>query len=146
MRRTEYATDSYDIATRTACQVMQDAVYTCNRQTFGHTVAQVLTNHNIGSVPVVEDDMTLVGLISEFDLLQAMTAGKDLRQVTAEDIMTREVVTVKEEMPIMEVARLLQEHHLIRVPVVRERKLVGIVARRDILFGYVKAVANYWWP
>lgn len=146
MRRSEYLTQSCDVATLTACQAMEGAIYTCNPKTSGFTVAQMLTEHNFGSVPVVEDDRTLVGLVSEFDLLKAMTAGKDLRQVTADDIMTREVVTVREEAPIMEVIRLLQEHHLIRVPVVRERKLVGIVARRDILFGYVRAVAHYWYP
>jgi CBS domain-containing protein len=58
--------------------------------------------------------------------------------------MTREVVTTTEDTPLMNLIHLLQERHLIRVPVVKAQKLVGMVARRDIVFAYVKARAVYW--
>jgi CBS domain-containing protein len=75
-----------------------------------------------------------------------MTDGKDLRKVAAADIMTpqEKLVTVTEDTPVMDLIRILQESHLIRVPVVKGKTLVGIVARRDIVFGYVRAVAYYW--
>jgi CBS domain-containing protein len=60
------------------------------------------------------------------------------------EIMTREVVTATEDMPVMDLIQLLQDRLLIRVPVVRGKTLVGVVARRDIVFGYVKALAKYW--
>ncbi len=82
--------------------------------------------------------------MSEFDLLHALQGGKELREIRAADVMTREVVTVPEDMPLMDLVQLLQDRHLIRVPVVQGRTLIGIVARRDILFGYVKATAKYW--
>jgi len=44
----------------------------------------------------------------------------------------------------MQLIHLLQERHLIRVPVVKDQKLVGMVARRDVVFAYVKARAIYW--
>jgi CBS domain-containing protein len=44
----------------------------------------------------------------------------------------------------MSLIHLLQERHLIRVPVVKDRRLIGMVARRDVIFGYVKARAVYW--
>lgn len=86
----------------------------------------------------------MLGLVSEFDLLRAMHDGKDLKEVRAEDVMTRDVVTVAEHLPVKDLIDLLQARHLIRVPVVQGRTLIGIVARRDILFGYVKATATYW--
>ena len=86
---------------------------------------------------------TLVGLVSEFDLLRVMDAGKDLGQLAATDIMTRDVVTVTEEMLVKDVVHLLQERHLIRVPVIKGKALVGMVARQDIVFGYVRATASY---
>jgi len=58
--------------------------------------------------------------------------------------MTRDIVTVTEEMLVKDVVHLLQERHLIRAPVLKGKALVGVVARRDILFGYVRATANYW--
>jgi len=73
-----------------------------------------------------------------------MDEGKDLGELVATDIMTRDVVTVTEEMPVKDVVHLLQERHLIRVPVVKGKALVGVVARRYIVFAYVRATAIYW--
>lgn len=146
MRRAEYMAKTCDPKTLTVHQIMEDAVFTCSPHTTGLAVAQVLTERNFGSVPVVKEDRTLVGLISEFDLLKALSNGNDLRKTTAADIMTPEedLVTVTGDTLVMDLARILQESHLIRVPVVKGKTLVGIVARRDIVFGYVRAVAQYW--
>jgi CBS domain-containing protein len=69
---------------------------------------------------------------------------RDPKDVRAEEIMTRDVKFVREDTPVDEIIRLLETDHLIRVPVVRDGKLVGIVARRDILFGFIKSTAQYW--
>ena len=55
-----------------------------------------------------------------------------------------DVITTTEDMPLMNLIHVLQERHLIRLPVVKDQKLIGMVARRDIVFAYVKARANYW--
>ncbi len=144
MRRTEYFTRACDPKTLTVQQLMEDAVVTVSPKTTGIEIAEILSDRNFGSIPVVEDDRTLVGLVSEFDLLRAVEMDKDLRTVTAADVMTRELVAATEDMPIQDLVHLLQERHLIRAPVLRDGRLVGIVARRDVLFGYVKARANYW--
>ena len=146
MRLAEYMAKACDPKTLTVHQIMEDAVFTCTPGTAGVTVAQVLTERNFGSIPVVDEDKMLVGLISEFDLLKAMTDGKDLRKITAGDIMTpqEKLVTVTEETPVLDLIKILQDRHLIRVPVVKGKTLVGIVARRDVVFGYVKALARYW--
>ena len=111
MRRAEYMSKTCDPKTLTVRKIMEDAVFTRSPRTKGGSVAQLLTERNFGSVPVVEEDMTLVGLISEFDLLKAITDGKDLRTITAEDIMTpeAELVTVTEDMPIMDLAKIFQQ-------------------------------------
>lgn len=144
MRATEYFASARDPKTLTIRQMMEDAVVTVSPQSTGMAVAELLSERNFGSLPVTEDDGTLVGLVSEFDLLKAVEEGKDLRQVIVADIMTRDVVTATEDMPVKDLIHLLQERHLIRVPVVKGKTLVGVVARRDIVFGYVKAMANYW--
>lgn len=144
MRRTEYMVHACDPKTLTVRQLMEDAVVTVSPSALGLAIAQILSERNFGSVPVVEEDRTLVGLVSEFDLLRAMDEEKDLRKVTAGEIMTRDVVTATGDMPVKDLIQLLQDRFLIRVPVVRGKTLVGIVARRDIVLGYVKALANYW--
>jgi CBS domain-containing protein len=100
---------------------MEDAVFTVSPQAKGSTLADLLAERNVGGVPVVEEDRTLVGLVSEFDLLRVMDEGKDLGELAATDIMTRDVVTVTEEMPVKDVVHLLQERHLIRVPVMKRQ-------------------------
>jgi CBS domain-containing protein len=133
-----------DPKTLTVHQIMEDAVVTAGPKATGNTLAQILSERNFGSVPIVEEDRTLVGLVSEFDLLKAMDEGKDLKSVTAADIMTKGVVTATEGMTVPDVSRLLKTHSLIRVPVVKDGTLVGVLARRDIVYGYMKATATYW--
>jgi CBS domain-containing protein len=123
---------------------MEDAVVTTSPTSTAMTVAEILSEHSFGSLPVVEKDGTLRGLVTEFDLLKAVEQGKDLREVSVSDMMTKDVVSTTEETPIMQLIHLLQERHLIRVPVVKDQKLVGMVARRDVVFAYVKARAIYW--
>jgi len=146
MRAAEHFVNVRDPKTLTVRQVMENAVYTVSPHTKGIAIAETMTDGNFGAVPVVDKDFTLVGLVSEFDLLRVMEEEKDLRQITAEEIMTRNVVTVTEEMLVKDLIHLLQERHLIHVPVVQGTTLVGIASRRDIVFGYVKATAKYWWP
>jgi len=146
MRAAEHFVNARDPKTLTVRQIMENDVYTASPDTKGIAIAETMTDQNFGAVPVVEKDFTLVGLVSEFDLLRVMEEGKDLRQITAEEIMARNVVTATEEMLVKDLIKLLQERHLIRTPVIRGKALVGIVSRRDAVFGYVKAMANHWWP
>jgi len=144
MRRSDYMCKACDPKTLTVHQIMEDAVVTASPKTTGLTLAQTLSERNFGSIPIVEEDRTLIGLVSEFDLLKAMDEGQDLRSVTAADLMTKGVVTATEDMTVPDVSKLLKTHSLIRVPVVKDGALVGILARRDIVYGYVKATATYW--
>lgn len=144
MRATEYFARGCNPDSLVVRQIMEDAVVTTSPTSSAMTVAEILSEHSFGSLPVVEKDGTLRGLVTEFDLLKAVEQGKDLREVSVSDMMTKDVVSTTEETPIMQLIHLLQERHLIRVPVVKDQKLVGMVARRDVVFAYVKARAIYW--
>lgn len=143
MRQTEFYLSACDPKTLTVGQLMQDAVTTCTPRTDVSTIASMMTRRNLGSLPVVEQDGTLVGIVTEYDLLQAMIEGRDLRNISAMGIMSTVPVTVTEDRTLVQVAELFQDRYVTRVPVVRNKKLVGILARRDLLFGYLKA-SKYW--
>ena len=143
MRRIDLLTQACDPNTLTVGQLMQDAVFTWTPRTDALTIGRLMTKQNFGGLPVVGDDGTLVGLVTEYDLLQAMIDGRDLRKVLASEIMTTAPLTAREEMLLDEVANLFQDRYVTRLPVVREKKLVGLVARRDLLHGYMKA-SEYW--
>ena len=146
MRLAEYFVNAHDPKALTVRQIMEDQVFTVGPTTKAITIAEMMTDRNFGSVPIVEEDSTLVGLVSEFDLLRAIEDGKDFRRVTAQEIMTKDVVTVTEDMLVKDLINLLQSRHLVRAPVTRGNALVGIASRRDAVFGYVKATAAHWWP
>ena len=143
MRQTEFLAAACDPKTLTVGQLMQDAVFTCGSRADALSISRMMTQRNFGSLPIVEEDRTLVGLVSEYDLLQAMIDGRDLRKIMAVEIMSSNPVTATENMKLEEVANLFQDRYITRVPVVRNGKLVGILARRDLLFGYMKA-SQYW--
>src|SRR5438067_10090074 len=92
------------------------------------TVAEltsILTRHRITGMPVLDNKGRLVGVVSEFDVIDRK--GKNVA-----DIMSREPITIGSDAPIGEAARLFVSHRIRRVPVLDGEKMVGIVSRADI--------------
>jgi CBS domain-containing protein len=145
MRRVDYMVGVRDFATLKAEHFMQDVVSYYRVESTGDRLAGAITEGGFGSVPILANDGKVLGIVSEFDLLKAIMEGKELAKVTAGDIMTKGAISVTRDTPAMDIIHLLQSKHLIRVAVVdAEGKLVGIVARRDILLGYVRATKPIW--
>jgi CBS domain-containing protein len=134
-----------DFSTLKAEHFMQDVVSYYRGETTGDKLAGAISEGGFGSVPILAEDGKVLGIVSEFDLLKAIMEGKELTKVTAGDIMTKGAISVTQDTPAMEIITLLQSKHLIRVAVVdADGKLVGIVSRRDILLGYVRATKPMW--
>jgi len=145
MRRVEYMIGSRDFATLKAEQFMQDVVSYYHGEDTGEKLAGAMTEGSFGSVPILTKDGKVVGLVSEFDLLKAIMEGKELSKVTAEELMHKGVISVTQETPALEIIALLQSKHLIRVAVVdADGRLVGVVSRRDLLVGYLRATKPIW--
>jgi CBS domain-containing protein len=145
MRRVDYMIGPKDFATLKAEQFMQDVVSYYQVEETGDKLAGAITEGGFGSVPILAKDGTVVGIVSEFDLLKAITEGKELSKVTAGEMMTKGNISVTKDTSATEIIRLLQSQHLIRVAVVdAQGKLLGVVARRDILLGYLRATKPIW--
>ncbi len=84
-------------------------------------------------MPVTNDEGEVVGIVTELDILRAVKEGKELGGTTAKEIMTVDVAKATTEATSEEMIKIMEEFHIIRLPIVREGKLVGIVARCDIL-------------
>lgn len=94
---------------------------------------ELFEKHNISGVPVVEDDMTLIGILSERDVLRLFHSSNDTESETVNDYMTRPAVHFDEEESLSDVCGCLTDNYFRRVPVTSEGKLVGIVSRKDII-------------
>ncbi len=108
-----------------------------------HAASQ-MAKGGFGSLPVVDHENKLLGIVSEFVLLELFKKDENLAEVPVLKAMTRKVQVVQADTSAREICERLQDKHLIRMPVMQDGKLVGIVARRDILLGYIKATAEYW--
>jgi CBS domain-containing protein len=89
-------------------------------------LAMTLIKNQISGAPVAGANDQLVGIVSEADIVGKK--GKDVKS-----IMSKKVISVTEETPVEEVARLMTRHRINRVPVMRGEKMVGIVSRADIV-------------
>jgi len=116
-----------------ARDVMNKRVTAATPRAIGRDLAQQLLAGMYSGLPVVDAHGSVIGVVTEFDLLNAVREGKDLQTVKAEEIMGRPAVCVEEDDPIEAVIAKMTLHHIIRVPVVRDGKLVGVIARADIL-------------
>lgn len=144
MRRTHYMTEKRQFHQLTASILMERDVITAKPTDSARVVGNQLAEYNIGSLPVMDDDGWLVGMVTEFDLIRVLRTDRLLEDVKVSEIMTRDLKTVNEDTPVDEIIRLFETDHLIRVPVVEAGRVVGIVARRDVVFGYIRTTDNYW--
>ena len=141
-----------------AFDVMTTTVITVHPGTSTQAIAELLLEHGISAVPVVDEGGEVIGMVSEGDLLRPSDADREARRdwwlaILAEgeilspqflatlnghkhyarDIMSAPVVTVTEHTDISEIGKLLGTHKIKRVPVLREGHIVGIVSRADLI-------------
>jgi predicted transcriptional regulator len=112
-----------------ARDIMTRKVYTISPDASVQEVAQLLSRKRISGAPVVDKDGKMVGVVTEADIIGKVNR-EDLRVA---DIMSSEIITVEEETRVGQIAMLLTERQVKRVPVTRNGKLVGIVCRADIV-------------
>ncbi len=118
--------------------IMEKQVQSAEKDTKAEMIASYMME-GFGSVPIVDENNKLVGIVSEFDLLAALRKGKKLKDVAAGEILTPNPVSVTQDTDVVTLMDVLQNNHLIRVPVLDNvGKLIGIVARRDLLRGYLQ--------
>ena len=129
---------------------MSQPVVTVTPGTGIKAAAELLVEHGISALPVVDSAGQLVGIVSEADLIaiearpdprsQATplgpTAGSTPRSVA--EVMTRDVVVVTTQSEVAEAAKTMLSSDVKRVPVMSGRRVVGIVSRRDL----VKVIAR----
>lgn len=143
-----------------AHQIMTRGVLTVSPETSVETAAKMMLENHISGLPVLDKSGDLVGIVSERDFLRRAEIGTQRKRprwlqfflspgAAADnfvhergrlvgDVMTSRPVTVTEDTTLEQIVALMEEKNIKRVPVLRDRKLVGIVTRSNLM----RVVAN----
>jgi CBS domain-containing protein len=138
-----------------AHQIMTKDVITVTPHTSIQDAANIMLRCHLSGLPVVGDDGSLMGMISQSDFLRRVEDGTTRRRSAilqffagigtlanefvhergrkVEDVMTPNAITVSEQTPLSELVDLMEEHGIKRLPVMSGRVLVGIVTRTNLL-------------
>lgn len=103
---------------------------------------QVMAKHRVNQLPVLDND-SLIGIVTDRDIRDAYPTSmminrteeidKFAEKITVEEVMTRDIFVVQPETPLDKAVSLLRKHRIGSLPVVKNKQLVGIVTRSDIL-------------
>ena len=95
--------------------------------------ARKMIKEDVGSLLIVEKNR-LVGILTEKDILQKVIAlGKDVRKIKVKDIMTKNIISINSNTDLYDIAKLINEKGIRRLPVIDNNKLKGIVTEKDLL-------------
>jgi CBS domain-containing protein len=116
-----------------AGDIMSDEVFTCRATDVLDTPARLMWEHDCGSVPVVDDEQRVVGVITDRDIcMAAYTQGRRLSEMSVSSAMSRQVHACSAGDGLAAVERIMREERVRRVPVVDAGRLVGIVSLGDL--------------
>src|ERR1051325_4892536 len=109
-----------------ARDIMTRDVITVNPTMSVKSLAMALIKNQISGAPVADKSGKIIGIVSESDIVAKK--GKDVRS-----IMSKKVISVVQETPVEQIAELMTTHHIKRLPVMNDGKVIGIVSRADIV-------------
>jgi CBS domain-containing protein len=145
----------------TAADVMQKGALTVASDADIVDAAMTMLRNKISGLPVINQSHTVVGIITEGDLLRRVEIGTERRRAhwlelllgpgreaaeytatharKVSNVMTDRVITVTADAPLADVVALMEQHHIKRLPVLMGDALIGIISRADLLRALVDA-------
>ena len=114
---------------------MQTNLVTIGTDASVYRALELLVEYNITGLPVVDDDMHLLGIVSEKDMMNLMIDddGDDYEPKTVEDVMTTDITSFDINDDLIAVCECLTKSNFRRVPILSKGKLIGIISRKDLI-------------
>lgn len=116
-----------------ASEIMHEPVLATTPEASALDVATKLVLTRISGMPVTDREGMVLGVVTEEDILRALMQRKSLQMLTVQDLMSRNLAAVSADTPIENIMQLLHDEGILRVPVMDDGKLVGIISRADVL-------------
>jgi CBS domain-containing protein len=96
-------------------------------------VAAYMLLGGFSGLPVIGEDGSVIGIITEIDIIRVLRSGRPLDTTHVSDVMTPDVISVEPSTPVDQVMRILEGEYIQRVPVLDHGRVVGVVSRPDII-------------
>jgi CBS domain-containing protein len=125
---------------KTLGEIMISNKLSASEEASAYAVAVELLEANYQGLPVLDYSGKVVGKVTEIDLLKALKDGRDLKAVRVKDIMALAPPVLNTETSLEKAVELMDSHHLLRLPVMKESRFIGSVTRHDLL----RAWLGYW--
>ena len=116
-----------------AKDIMTTQVICIHKDTPIFDAIKLMVVNNITGIPIIEDDMTLVGILSEQDVLRLYNTYEEEKDRKVNDFMTQPAVHFEENEYVLDICYCLRDNAIRRVPVTSNGKVVGVISRSDIL-------------
>jgi CBS domain-containing protein len=123
-----------------AKDIMTKQVVCIRKDTPIFEAIRMMANNNITGIPVVDDNLTLVGMLSEQDVLRLLHTYDEEQDRTVNDFMTQPAIHFEENEPLLDVCYCLRDNSFRRVPITLNGKVTGVISRSDIL----KRILHQW--
>ena len=121
-----------------AKDIMTKQVVCIRKETPIFEAIKLMANNNITGIPVVENDRTLVGILSEQDVMRLFHTYDDEKDRTVNDFMTQPAIHFEENELLLDVCYCLRDNSIRKVPVTLNGKVSGVISRSDILKCIIK--------
>jgi len=112
--------------------VMSSPVTTIDSESTLEVAAQLMVQHDIGSVIVVEAKNP-IGIVTERDITKQVIKGKDVLKKTIKQVMSKPLVTATPSMSIQDALQLMLKNKVRRLPILEGKDMRGIVTTRDLM-------------
>ncbi|SET27086.1 CBS domain-containing protein [Oceanobacillus limi] len=113
--------------------IMTSNVFTINENQSVQEAAAIMSEHNIGSIPVVNDNGQMTGIVTDRDITLRATAQGEQAQTPISQVMTaQQIVQATPDMDADQAAQLMAQQQIRRLPVVENGQVVGMVALGDL--------------
>jgi len=142
MKRSDFMLGGRDFNNIVASQIMETNICRVTEDTTWYKVSQIMTEHDVTSLPVVNSKLGLVGIVTEYDMIGPIAEGKDVTKLTAKDIMTKELQIVTESTPSINILKIFNELRVFKVFVIEKDILKGVIAKHDVILAYLNATID----
>ena len=116
-----------------AKDIMKSPVVSMKKGDSVKDIALQLVSGPFSGIAITDDKERVIGIVTEYDILNQARKGKDLEKLTAEDMMHNNPVNVDVNTPLHDILEIMIEHGILRIPVTDSLRLVGNISRSDIL-------------